>query len=404
MAFSLIDPSRWILPNPERVVATMRSLGTDKSSAGTKGARSPLVISTVISPVDLYAYLKSRFGPPNGFAMTLRSTSVDNLIHWQYTLECSDTVFDITGLNTRTEILAYSVNMSPADLAKLQMNIQAEIACSKAAILQQKKTFEHWRLFLNPYRRLSTIVSRCDSRLRSIAIPEVQSPPIPATRAQLDRFFNDMQSAAELYQEAMELCVTLDIVLPVMGEAAVNFFMLVLAKPEIRNDERMREDFGRRPIDVRIKSLHLVCEGFAHPVTGSEDEFKAFLRIMNRRNDTLHGNVDPRASTGEEILFDFGTIPLLNSHHTFSQIALANALANLSPEATLDSVDAIRKFVEFLLSRLQPDPRALVGRAMEELHLGFRTETGSIGVILPPAQMDFFPVVESDNEDEQRTQ
>ena len=62
---------------------------------------------------------------------------------------------------------------------------------------------------------------------------------------------------------------------------------------------------------MRIKSLPLCCEGFEHPITGSEELFKAFLRLMNRRNDLLHGNVDPKASTGEDIDFDQGTIPLI---------------------------------------------------------------------------------------------
>jgi hypothetical protein len=402
MASSLTDPKQWTLPNPERVLAALKSRRVDKPSSSR--SRGSWVIPPSLSPVDLYAYLKSRFGSPNGFAMSLRTPFVDNFIHWQYTLECSDTVLDLTGLNMRTEIHAYSAEVPVVEWRQLESNLQAAIAANQQVIQQTKRTFEHWHLFSNPYRRLSAIVDRWEKRLREIAIPKVQSPPIPATREQVERFEKAMATAKNLYHEATELCVTLDMLIPVMGEAAVNFLILVLAKPEIRNDQRMREDFGRRPIDVRIKSLSLVCEGFARPVTGSEEEFKSFLRIMNQRNDTLHGNIDPRKSTGEEIFFDSRTIPLLPAHRSFGELALASALTNLSPQTTLDNVNGVRKFIEFLLSLLRPDTRADVTHLMEESQLGYRTETGTIGAILPAAQVDFFPMVGSDLEAKEQTQ
>lgn len=336
--------------------------------------------------------------------MTLRTPFVDNLIHWQYTLECSNTIFDLTGFNMRTEIHAYSAELAASEWAKLEKNLGDAITAGEKTIQQTKKTFERWQLFLNPYQRLSAMVDRCEKRLRDIKIPTVQSPPIPATREQFESFKKAMATANDLYHEAMELCVTLDMVVPVMGEAAVNFLMLVLARPEVRSDQRMRDDFSRRPIDVRIKSLSLVCEGFARPVTGSEDEFKGFLRIMNQRNDTLHGNIDPRKSTGEEIFFDFRTIPLLPIQRSFGEVALVNALTNLSPQQTLDNVKAVRKFIEFLLSLLGPETKGVVTRLMEEMQLGYRAETGTIGAILPVAQVDFFPmVVESDPESKEQT-
>jgi hypothetical protein len=328
--------------------------------------------------------------------MALRAPSVDNLIHWQYTLECPDTVFDLTGLSTRLEVRAYAVRGCTSDWEQLEAALQAEIGANRRAIEETKNNFEKWRLFLNPYRRLSHIVDRYEQSLRKIEVPGVQSPPIPATPEGAQRFHREMAEAVGLCEEAMRLSVTLDMVVPVMGEAAVNFVLLVLAKREIRNDQRMREDFSRRPIDVRVKSLHLLCNGFRQPITGSEAEFKAFLRVMGERNDALHGNIDPRKAVGELIFFDLRTIPLLGSQRSFGQVALENALSSISPKTTLEKVDVVRAFVEFLLCRLETECRTAVEQAMAAMHLGYCAETGTIGVILPAAQVEGFPVVEKD--------
>lgn len=245
-------------------------------------------------------------------------------------------------------------------------------------------------LFINPYRRLSTIVELYEKRLRAIDIPHVESTPIPATREQVDFFQKQMRVALESYQEAMSLCVSLQMIAPVLGEAAINFLMMIMAKPEVRSDKRLREDFSRRHIDVRIKTLHLVCDGFEGKITGSEDEFKDFMRLINRRNDSLHGNIDPHKTTGEELFFDFHTIPLFSKNQSIEEIFLTSALANLSSEEALADVVVVRRFVAFLLSRIEPQSRAVVMQAMDELQLGFRRDTATIGVILPPATAVFF--------------
>jgi hypothetical protein len=103
---SVTQPQEWRVADPKKVIATLRGLKPKKGKR-RKRRGSQWIFSDAISPVHLYAYLKWRFGDPNGFIMTLKSPSVDNLIHWNYTLECPETVIDIVGLNVRTEIRSY---------------------------------------------------------------------------------------------------------------------------------------------------------------------------------------------------------------------------------------------------------------------------------------------------------
>lgn len=326
--------------------------------------------------------------------MKLRSPTVDNFIHWNYTLECTETLFEIMGLHTRTQIRAYSVQASTEEWAQLEANLLKEFSKHRKELADIKLKFEHWHLFVNPYQRLSRIVERYEKRLRAITIPRVQSPPIPATRDQIARFRKEMETAMEVYQEASSLSISLQMLAPVMGEAAINFFMMVLMKPEVRTDNRIREVFARDPIDVRIKALHMHCNGFEQGVTGTEDQFRDFLSLMDRRNDRLHGNIDPRKTTGEEIFFDLGNIPLFLKHQGFAELARSSALADLSVEEALADVRVVRSFVAFLLSLLEPGVNTCIKRAMEDLQLGFRRDSHTIGVILPHAHIDFFPLVD----------
>jgi hypothetical protein len=46
-----------------------------------------LIVRSRLKPVDIYCYLKARFGEPNGFQNFLRRDDSDNWIHWDYSLK-----------------------------------------------------------------------------------------------------------------------------------------------------------------------------------------------------------------------------------------------------------------------------------------------------------------------------
>src|SRR6476660_6530348 len=54
------------------------------------------IVTAGIKPVDLYVYLKARFGEPNGVTMLGKNRNDSaNLIHWHYTLQCPTGMIDI---------------------------------------------------------------------------------------------------------------------------------------------------------------------------------------------------------------------------------------------------------------------------------------------------------------------
>jgi len=63
--------------------------------AGGKGAgnapfKSFLVVRRHLSPVDVYCYLKARFGEPNGLQNFLRKDDSDNWIQWDFNLRVAN--------------------------------------------------------------------------------------------------------------------------------------------------------------------------------------------------------------------------------------------------------------------------------------------------------------------------
>ncbi len=385
---SVADPQQWSLPDPKNDIAALNS--KKQSATAERSQGSHWVFSKKIIPVDLYAYLTLRFGPPNGFAMTLRTPSVDNIVHWHYTVECPASVIDLNGMDTEINAHVHRVEVKESAWRKLESTLLSEFEANSKALAGIKNQFEKWQLFVNPYRRLTSIVDQFESKLKQIDVKAPDPPTFPAGRSELTQFYEEMGRAFDLQREALALCVSLEMILPVMGEAAVNLLMLLLAKADLRNDKRLMEKFGRDPIDVRIKSLHLHCDGFKTSIPSSDDRLKDFLRLMNRRNDTLHGNINPNKNFGEVIYFDQRNIPLPEEQNSFTEITLKHMLADLSKEGSLSSIGVVRRFVQLLIDSLQPEAKELVQHIMNVPVLGREVKTGRIGSILPTARVAVF--------------
>ena len=115
---------------------------------------------------------------------------------------------------------------------------------------------------------------------------------------------------------------------------------------------------------------------------------KEFLRLMNRRNDRLHGKIDPTKGTGHEIYFDHRFIPLFPKSQGLTQITLDHALASADPGAAIKDWKTAEGFVEFLLSKLEARVRPGIEMALNQQQLGYRLHTKSIGVILPQVRYE----------------
>ena len=146
--------SEWKALDPRVRVAQLRD-------RDTKRAPERLVVGDRLSPLDLYVYLKARFGPPNGVQMALRNQSSDNLVHWHYTLRADAAVLEIWQANLTTELyLEGTAKPSAEDWSRLIDAIKADYRNYGRAMSQIRKDLERWHLFINPYKRLRDVLER----------------------------------------------------------------------------------------------------------------------------------------------------------------------------------------------------------------------------------------------------
>jgi hypothetical protein len=68
-----------------------------KDAAPAPDATALRPADATVSPLDLYVYLKARFGPPNDVMMVARAPGLENIIQWGYALASCGHLFRVHG-------------------------------------------------------------------------------------------------------------------------------------------------------------------------------------------------------------------------------------------------------------------------------------------------------------------
>jgi len=287
----ITDPGNWVAISSETRQLYLDCFGRTDGKSPMRGKSH--VLSSSISPLRLYAFLRNQGGPPNGIQTFLRDDSVDNHIQWDFLVEDDTFVIEITGLNFRTELRLWAfVPMPTIDLPEIEDAIQDKLRNSRRAIDSQINKFERWHLVINTFQHLSRVIQRLERRLRTLDndIAQVSWDDEIYRRLTSDQ----LDEVSDRLTEASTTATVIQNIAPVLGESAINFLITLLGRDEVRHDARMFQDSLRRNIDVRIKRLSIDCKGFKSAVDQGRAEFKEFMRLMGRRNELLHGNIDLR--------------------------------------------------------------------------------------------------------------
>ena len=86
----------WLKCGPRELSAYLASKSAGPPRRKPKRGQM-LVVRAQLRPVDVYAYLRARFGTPNGIQNLLRADDSDNLFHWDYLLKSDDAHIYISG-------------------------------------------------------------------------------------------------------------------------------------------------------------------------------------------------------------------------------------------------------------------------------------------------------------------
>lgn len=371
-------------PPPRELLEAMKR--EDRPKGGARW-----VLRNEIAPSDLYCYFWARFGPPNGIQNFLRKDDSDNLIHWEWHLASRDGWITFQGMNFRTEIwLIGDFPFQDEDKVELFAQIRNDFASHGKRMSENRKTLENWIEFVNPYSRIRSSVEKLLVELAALeirpedeAIPDIDSAELlPADR------WSDIFAR---YSKGLGLCFGVRSMLPVMAEAFVNFLLFMLLRPEIKTDERLRENTIRQPIDVRVKSLHMTCGGFAHPVDYRHEACRAYHSLVNERNDLLHGNVVLEKLRFNEVFFN-GRVPVFKQYRSLWERSVGVEIESVGLHRLHKEVETVNTFIEYLKSCLKPQVREQIERISSVRDLGLNTANGRVGILFPGHLVDMWPV------------
>lgn len=346
-----------------------------------------------VNPADLYCYLSARFGRPNGPQNFFRNDSSDNLIHWEWVLDHPSGNIHIQGMNFRTELwLIGDLDVTDADEVLLAQLIKADFSNYGQQMALVRKSLEKWTEFVNPYQRLRRAVEKMVAQLQALELqPETQA--IPDLTSGEEIMPDSWTEILGKYSEGLGLCFGIRSMLPVMAEAYINFLLFVLMRPDLKNDDRLRDNAIRQPIDIRIKTLHITCLGFNKPVDYTANECKAYHSLVNERNDLLHGNVVLEKLSFNEVYFHC-KIPIFKEYRSMWERTVGVEIEAVGLQRLSTEIATVNNFIEYVSSCLKPDVKKNIDMMVGKRDLGWNRENGRVGMLFPDRFVDAHAVVE----------
>lgn len=333
--------------------------------------RHLLAVRRHLKPVDVYSYLRARFGTPNGFQNVLRRDDSDNLVHWDFQLKAGTEDVYICG-HLREVHMIVSEALSDEEWQMLIRNIKSDysrVSRKKSAMV---RTFEKYILFQNKYALLASLCAELHERILDAPKPVKIEYPGPNDK-NLDKFKASTDERAKRAERLFGDCLKLRLVMPVMAEAYINMLILTFCRSQIRDDNALYENFLRTKFPERLYLLSENCDGFRKAVDKTVPGLADFMRIMNRRNFSLHGNVDPMREPIEPVYFE-GKRPLFVNPGNNIELLFDYLETQANPTQLLDEYEKLHGFLYELSECLTPRHKRFFEQVVSDSYPGFRTD------------------------------
>ncbi|WP_156402295.1 hypothetical protein [Caulobacter sp. Root1472] len=378
-----LDVPSWRKFTREEHLEYIAKLQARTPSTGPGGGA--LVVRHRLSTLDMYCYLRARFGTPNGIQNFLRRDDSDNLVHWDFNLRAGDA--DLYVMATSREVqFMIAEPMSDEDWKTLILAIKADFARVGPEKKAELDRLEKWTLFPNKY---VAIAGLCADHHGTITDVLAAGDPFAFDgRAAVAAHSSDgtepgtgrvIPSAdAALYGA----CLQLALLTPIMAEAFINMVILVLCRPEVRSDKRRYDAFVREQIDLKIADLSYKCQGFAHPIDMKSDVAKAFKRVMDKRNNSIHGNIDPAREGIETVYFD-GKRPLYPEGGDHIGKFKASLAKHYKPQDAVADYEATHMMLLEIAGALEPNLQDQLWMILGDSYPGFDERRQKVGKLFP---------------------
>ncbi len=338
-----------------------------------------------IRPSDLYVYLKARFGEPNGMMSALRGDASDNLFHWQYNIRVNEEMLSILASSSGVIFRASTPNpVTRGQQWEILRRIKGDLAQRGRDLSRVRDALEPWVLLLNPYQRLVRLIETLCNRLDRLDLREPEPLTLDSSEEEREAYMGSVRRWAEAEREAADLSFFIETYTPIMVEAFVNFVLFALAKPELRADKTLYHGVLRQSLDLRIRSLHLHCRGFASGVDFADERYVAFGKLRDKRNQILHGNLDPKEMVIDRLYFD-GTVPVFHSEGSVMHRLIRSATTLSGPLSAKQSIRDAEAFVGLVYAAMTHDVQREIADIASREEIGQREDTGRLGLLFSGA-------------------
>jgi hypothetical protein len=343
-----------------------------------------LIVRTQLRPVDVYAYLRTRFGIPNGPQNLFRKDDSDNWIHWDFSLKSDDVTVYIAGTSRDIHFMI-GEEMTDQEWKELIIGLKADfgrIGHEKSAMI---RSFEKFVVFQNKYDTLADLCAEMHESITNAPPAQTTLPEI-TTKRSLKRYTADVKRLSKRATGLYGDCLKLRLLTPIMAEAFINMVILVFCKDEVRSDPVLYEEFIRSKLPDRLAALSENCAGFTGPIDQTTEVYGNFKRVMDKRNFAIHGNIDPVREQIETVYFE-GKRPLFadsgdNVLKLFEHLETIN-----SPEEVIADYEAVHLFLVEIMDHLDSRHRFFFDQVIDDPYPGYELNKKRVTKILPNHNM-----------------
>lgn len=196
------------------------------------------------------------------------------------------------------------------------------------------------------------------------------------------RYQRQIRQLGQRADRLFSASLSLDLMTPVLAEAFINLLIFTMRKDELKRNPRQYDQYIRQQIDTRVFDLHLKCNQFTSGVNPDNEDYKAFKKVMDRRNHYLHGNIDPARDGIETVYFDKFT-PLFEKGADSILELFRNRDAVFDVPGVLNRYHDVHSFFQYVLGLIEKPSRAEIEMLMDDSTIGYDAARKKTGRLFP---------------------
>jgi hypothetical protein len=346
-----------------------------------KGARHLLIVRSQLRPVDVYCYLVARFGTPNGIQNFLRRDDSDNWIHWDFNVKSGEADLYFAGTLRDVHVIV-SEFLTDEQWKELILAVKQDfkrVGPQKSNVL---RSLEKYVVFQKKYVSLANLCA--DLHADILDAPPYEPPPrsAPAYSEDTELLQQAMKRVSDRANALYGNCLKLRLLIPIMAEAFINMIILVFCKDSIRDNHARYQAFVRAKIPERLRTLRENCFGFCRDIKRESELYANFMRVIDKRNFALHGNVDPMREKIEIVYFD-GRRPLFNDPGDNIGKRFDHLEAIHEPQVVVKEYEGVHAFLWEITECLESRAKEFFRQVINDAYPGYEVRKRRPTRILP---------------------